>query len=93
MGNIYFEQGKYPAAIKMYRMALDTLPAAATGPRGRILRNIGVAFVRMGQYADAAGAFDAVMESAPDHQVWCGSTSITCDCFTVHIKPLFHDTC
>eukprot|EP00877_Chromochloris_zofingiensis_P003785 jgi/Chrzof1/13407/Cz07g31250.t1 len=68
MGNIYFEQGKYPAAIKMYRMALDTLPAAATGPRGRILRNIGVAFVRMGQYADAAGAFDAVMESAPDHQ-------------------------
>lgn len=23
MGNVYFEQGKYPSAIKMYRMALD----------------------------------------------------------------------
>lgn len=26
MGNIYFEQGKYSQAIKMYRMALDQLP-------------------------------------------------------------------
>lgn len=26
MGNIYFEQKKYPNAIKMYRMALDQVP-------------------------------------------------------------------
>lgn len=26
MGNIYFEQKKYPSAIKMYRMALDQIP-------------------------------------------------------------------
>ena len=25
MGNIYFEQKKYPQAVKMYRMALDQI--------------------------------------------------------------------
>ena len=27
MGNIYYEQRKYPQAIKMYRMALDQIPS------------------------------------------------------------------
>lgn len=27
MGNIYAEQGQYPAAVKQYRMALDQIPA------------------------------------------------------------------
>lgn len=72
MGNIYFTQGKFAPAIKMYRMALDSLPGGANLPRARILRNIGAAFVRMGQYGDAAGAFEQVMERAPDHQVSVG---------------------
>lgn len=29
MGNIHFEQKKYTNAIKMYRMALDQIPATA----------------------------------------------------------------
>jgi intraflagellar transport protein 88 len=69
MGNIYFEQGKFSAAIKMYRMSLDSHPATAVVPRARILRNIGLAFVRMGQYSDAVGALESVMDTAPDHQV------------------------
>jgi hypothetical protein len=69
MGNIYFEQGKYPAAIKMYRMALDALPAAAAGPRARLMTNIGLAFVQLGQYGDAAAAFENSMDTAADHQV------------------------
>lgn len=68
MGNIYYEQAKYPAAIKMYRMALDALPAAAAGPRSRLMTNIGLAFVQLGQYADAAAAFETAMESTADHQ-------------------------
>jgi intraflagellar transport protein 88 len=28
MGNIFFEQGKYSQAIKMYRMALDQIPSS-----------------------------------------------------------------
>ncbi len=33
------------------------------------MRNIGLAFVRMGQYQDALQAFAQVMENAPEHQV------------------------
>ena len=29
MGNIYFEQKKHSTAIKMYRMALDQIPATS----------------------------------------------------------------
>ena len=50
MGNIYFEQHKYPSAIKMYRMALDQVPLTSRSVRSKILRNIGVAFMHVGQY-------------------------------------------
>ncbi|GFH15489.1 uncharacterized protein HaLaN_11725, partial [Haematococcus lacustris] len=53
MGNIYFEQKKYTNAIKMYRMALDQIPATSKEVRFKIMRNIGLAFVRLGQYQDA----------------------------------------
>ena len=50
MGNNYFEQQKYPAAIKMYRMALDQVPLTSNSMRNKIMRNIGIAFMRVGQY-------------------------------------------
>lgn len=68
MGNIYFEQKKYPSAIKMYRMALDQIPATAKEIRFKIMKNIGLSFVRMGQYQDALQSFETVMENVPDHQ-------------------------
>jgi tetratricopeptide (TPR) repeat protein len=71
VGNVYFEQGRFPAAIKSYRMALDALPATAGPSRARLLRNIGLAFVRMGQYADAGAAFEAGLAAQGDHQVFC----------------------
>jgi len=66
MGNIFFEQKKYPNAIKMYRMALDQIPNTAREIRFKIMRNIGNAFVRMGQYQDAMQSYETVMENAPD---------------------------
>lgn len=50
MGNIYYKQKKFPLAVKMYRMALDQTPSAYKEIRYRILRNIGNAFMRLGQY-------------------------------------------
>jgi len=35
----------------------------------KIMRNIGLAFVHMGQYQDALQTFTTVMEMVPDHQV------------------------
>ncbi|KAI8909651.1 hypothetical protein EDD86DRAFT_190714 [Gorgonomyces haynaldii] len=66
MGNIYFEQQKYSQAIKMYRMALDQIPNTNRDFRLKIMRNIGNAFVKMGQYADAITSFEANMEGNPD---------------------------
>jgi hypothetical protein len=42
---------------------------SATQARFKVMRNIGLAFVRMGQYQDALQAFAQVMEQAPEHQV------------------------
>ena len=53
MGNIHYEQGKFPNAIKMYRMALDQIPNTGKEIRFKIFRNIGNAFVRLGQFQDA----------------------------------------
>jgi intraflagellar transport protein 88 len=68
MGNIYYEQRKYPQAIKMYRMALDQIPSTGKELRFRIFRNIGNAFVKMGQFQDAIDSYEMVMQGSPDIQ-------------------------
>jgi len=67
MGNIYYEQKKYPQAIKMYRMALDQIPTTGKELRFRILRNIGNSFVKLGQFQDATESYELVMQNgSPD---------------------------
>ncbi|KXJ23694.1 intraflagellar transport protein 88 homolog [Exaiptasia diaphana] len=61
MGNIYFEQKKYPQAIKHYRMALDQVPNTHKEMRIKIMQNIGIAFIQMGQYSDAVTSFEHIM--------------------------------
>ncbi|CAM9141027.1 unnamed protein product, partial [Sphacelaria rigidula] len=68
IGNIYYEQREYPEAIKNYRMALDQVPNTGKEVRFKIIRNIGTAFVRMGQFQDAIGQYDLIMQGNPDHQ-------------------------
>ena len=68
MGNIYYEQKKFSAAIKMYRMALDQIPNTGREVRYKIMRNIGNAFVRLGQFQDAIASFEQIMEGSPDLQ-------------------------
>jgi len=68
MGNIYYEQKKFSAAIKMYRMALDQIPNTGREIRYKIMRNIGNAFVRLGQFQDAIASFEQIMDGSPDLQ-------------------------
>ena len=68
MGNIYYEQKKYPSAIKMYRMALDQIPSTGREVRYKIMRNIGNSFVRLGQFQDAISSYEQIMEGAADLQ-------------------------
>ena len=65
-------QKNYPMAIKMYRMALDQIPNTGKEIRLKIMRNIGNAFVRLGQFQDAIQSYEAIMEGNPDfHLVVC----------------------
>lgn len=66
MGNIYFEQGKYTSAIKMYRMALDQIGNHNNDIRLKIMRNVGVSFIKMGQYQEAITSFESIAEGNRD---------------------------
>ncbi|KAK5640651.1 hypothetical protein RI129_011462 [Pyrocoelia pectoralis] len=57
MGNIYYKQGQYQQAIKMYRMALD-----------QIMHNIGMVFVRMGQWDEAVASLEYIMNEQASHR-------------------------
>ncbi|CAB1432594.1 unnamed protein product [Pleuronectes platessa] len=66
MANIYFKQKNYPKAIKFYRMALDQISNAHKEMRIKIMQNIGVVFVCMGQYSDAITSFEHIMSESPN---------------------------
>jgi intraflagellar transport protein 88 len=68
MGVIYYEQKKYPQAIKFFRMSLDQIPATNKELRFKIMRNIGNAFIKLGQFQDAIDSYDGVMNGSPDIQ-------------------------
>lgn len=66
MANIYFKQKSYPKAIKFYRMALDQITNAHKEMRIKIMQNIGVVFICMGQYTDAITSFEHIMSESPN---------------------------
>lgn len=66
MGNIYVKQKNYPKAIKMYRMAVDQVSNTNKEMRIKIMQNIGLVFVRMGQYSDAITSFEHIMSESPN---------------------------
>lgn len=68
MGNVYFAQGNFTSAIKMYRMALDQVAPTNEELKLRIMRNIGIAFVKLRQYPDAISSFENIMATTPDFQ-------------------------
>ncbi|XP_052527114.1 intraflagellar transport protein 88 homolog isoform X7 [Tympanuchus pallidicinctus] len=66
MGNIYLKQRNYSKAIKFYRMALDQIPSVHKDMRIKIMQNIGVAFIKTGQYMDAVSSFEHIMSLSPN---------------------------
>lgn len=50
----------------MYRMALDLIPATSKEMRFKILKNIGHAFVKLGQYQEAINSYETIMKGAPE---------------------------
>ena len=50
MGLAHFRLGAFPSAVKMWSMAVDQTPLAQAAARMAIMRNIGIAHLRMQQY-------------------------------------------
>ncbi|XP_049272467.1 LOW QUALITY PROTEIN: intraflagellar transport protein 88 homolog [Rhipicephalus sanguineus] len=66
MGDIYFYQGNYSKAIKFFRMALDQVPNTHKDMRLKIMKNIALAFVRMGHLVDAVTSLEYIMAERAD---------------------------
>ncbi|KAL7983341.1 hypothetical protein Chor_000217, partial [Crotalus horridus] len=66
MANIYLKQRNYSKAIKFYRMALDQIASVHKEMRIKIMQNIGVAFIKTGQYTDAISSFEHIMNTSPN---------------------------
>eukprot|EP01013_Petalomonas_cantuscygni_P031031 TRINITY_DN57153_c0_g1_i1.p1 TRINITY_DN57153_c0_g1~~TRINITY_DN57153_c0_g1_i1.p1 ORF type:complete len:801 (-),score=242.71 TRINITY_DN57153_c0_g1_i1:174-2576(-) len=64
MGNIYYEWRRYSFAIKMYKQALEAIPPTGRDVRFKVMRNIGNALVRLGQFQDAIASYEAIFEAA-----------------------------
>lgn len=64
MGNLHFKLKQYTQAIKQYRIGLDLVKDDHKKLRASILRNIGCAFVRMGQFQDAIRNFDEALQAS-----------------------------
>ena len=68
VGNIHYQQGNYPKAIKFFRMALDQVPNMQKDIRMKIMRNIGLSFVKLNQFADAITSFEYIMSEKGDYR-------------------------
>ncbi|XP_053165751.1 intraflagellar transport protein 88 homolog isoform X2 [Hemicordylus capensis] len=66
MANIYLKQRNYSKAIKFYRMALDQIASVHKEMRIKIMQNIGIAFIKTGQYTDAINSFEHIMSTSPN---------------------------
>ncbi|RTG89216.1 intraflagellar transport protein 88 [Schistosoma bovis] len=66
MGNIYYIQKNYSKAIKFFRMGLDQVPNTHKLMRIKIMQNIGISFVKLGQFSEAITAFEHIMQEEPD---------------------------
>ena len=53
----------------MYRMALDQIPTSCKAFRLKIMRNVGNAFCKLGQFQDAALSFETIAEGNADASV------------------------
>ena len=49
-------------------MALDIIPASSKEMRLKIIKNIGIAFVRLGQFHEAISSFETIMKGGSDFQ-------------------------
>ncbi|KAL1518115.1 hypothetical protein ABEB36_001787 [Hypothenemus hampei] len=76
MGNLYVKQGHFQMAVKMYRMALDQVPSTQKNLRIKVMHNIAMVFIRMGQWEEAVNSLEFIMSEQACHRA--GLHLVTC---------------
>ena len=69
MGNIYYEQKKYPLAIKMYTMALDSSIPQNKEMKLKIKKNIALCYLRLGAYGRAIETYEDIMNESAEFEI------------------------
>jgi intraflagellar transport protein 88 len=49
-------------------MALDIIPASSKEMRLKIIKNIGISFVKLGQFHEAISSYETIMKGGADFQ-------------------------
>lgn len=68
IGNMFFKSKEYKEAIKMYKMALDMTPAKHAEVKFKIMKNIGHAYVKIQDLAEAICVYEEIMARRPDFE-------------------------
>ncbi|CAF3860357.1 unnamed protein product [Rotaria sp. Silwood2] len=68
IGNIFLRSKQYTKALKMYRMALDQIPEQNADLKFKVRENIAATHILMGQYAEAAQAYESIMQERPNYR-------------------------
>jgi intraflagellar transport protein 88 len=69
MGNIYYEQKKYPLTIKMYNMALDSTVQQNKEMRLKIKKNIAVSYLKLGALGRAIETYEDIMNDTAEFDI------------------------
>ncbi|CAF0950545.1 unnamed protein product [Rotaria sordida] len=68
IGNIFLRSKQYTKALKMYRMALDQIPEQNADLKFKVRENIAATHILMTQYAEAAQAYESIMQERPNYR-------------------------
>ncbi|UJR22611.1 hypothetical protein I4U23_025652 [Adineta vaga] len=68
IGNIFLHSKQYVKALKMYRMALDQIPEQNADLKIKVRENIAATHIIMGQYAEAAQAYESIVQERPNYR-------------------------
>ncbi|CAF1251703.1 unnamed protein product [Rotaria sp. Silwood1] len=68
IGNIFLQSKNYTKALKMYRMALDQISDQNSKLKLKIRQNIAATHILMNQYAEAAQAYEIIIQEQPNYR-------------------------
>ena len=68
IGNLHFQEGEYCEAIKMYKMAVDMVPAHFELIKFKIRKNIGRCHVQLREFPEATMVYEDIISQFPDFE-------------------------